>query len=274
MTETLTPLESRPRPRPAGFPVSPDLIPKEPFGQRGFQVSFARDRAELEAAQRLRFDVFNVELGEGLDASYATGLDAEPLDDVVHHLLVRREDNGEVIGTYRMQTGGMAKRNLGFYTAGEFDLSGFPESAIRRAVEVGRACIAKPYRKRRVLELLWRGLAQYLEWTGNHYIFGCCSLTSQDEGAGIDVHDRLCGKGRLHPTLRANPLPGMECRRAPGCADQAPFPIPPLFQSYLNLGASICGPPAIDRDFKTIDFLVVLDTRTLPPIVRKTFFRR
>ena len=49
--------------------------------------------------------------------------------------------------------------------------------------------------------------------------------------------------------------------------------IPALFQSYLNLGAKAWGPPAIDRLFKTIDFLVGLDVMKLNPAVVRTFFR-
>jgi putative hemolysin len=32
-----------------------------------------------------------------------------------------------------------------------------------------------------------------------------------------------------------------------------------LLAAYLALGAGICGPPAIDREFKTIDFLTLVD---------------
>jgi len=32
----------------------------------------------------------------------------------------------------------------------------------------------------------------------------------------------------------------------------------------LELSAKICGPPAIDRDFKTIDFLTLLDLNKGP----------
>jgi putative hemolysin len=49
--------------------------------------------------------------------------------------------------------------------------------------------------------------------------------------------------------------------------------IPPLFQSYLALGAKVCGPPAIDRQFKTIDFLVTLDVAALDEHSYRFFFR-
>ena len=47
--------------------------------------------------------------------------------------------------------------------------------------------------------------------------------------------------------------------------------IPKLLRAYLSLGAKISGPPAIDREFKTIDFLTILDLRELPMITRSRF---
>ena len=41
-----------------------------------YRVTFARTRADLERVLRLRFEVFNRELGEGLSESWLTGLDA------------------------------------------------------------------------------------------------------------------------------------------------------------------------------------------------------
>jgi len=47
--------------------------------------------------------------------------------------------------------------------------------------------------------------------------------------------------------------------------------IPKLLRAYLTLGAKICGPPALDPHFKTIDFLTWLDLITIPPAVRLKF---
>jgi putative hemolysin len=46
-----------------------------------------------------------------------------------------------------------------------------------------------------------------------------------------------------------------------------------LLRAYLVIGAKICGPPAIDREFGTIDFLTLLDLHMLPLIVRARFLR-
>jgi len=39
----------------------------------------------------------------------------------------------------------------------------------------------------------------------------------------------------------------------------------------LSIGAKICGPPALDRQFKTIDFLTLLDLDSLPAMIRERF---
>lgn len=260
--------------RAAAFPVAEEVLPPDDLLKGRYRLTFVRRAEQLRSVQRLRFEVFNLELGEGLESSMESGLDADDLDEALHHLLIIDERTGKAVGTYRMQTAAMAAANCGFYAAREFDISAFPLPIVEHAVEVGRACIAREHRSRRVLHLLWRGLARYLTWTDKRYLFGCCSLTTQDGRVGNRVHARLVEDGCLHPSVRAWPLPGMECglhdyENAAG----ASMEVPPLFQSYLNLGAKICGPPAIDREFGTIDFLVLLDVRALERHVYQSFFR-
>ena len=115
---------------------------------QGYRVQFARSLDDVRAVQRLRFEVFNLELGEGLEESFATGLDVDRFDEVCHHLMVIHEASGAVVGTYRMQTHAMAAEFGGFYSAGEFTIDTLPDSLLDQAIEVGRACIARNYRNR------------------------------------------------------------------------------------------------------------------------------
>ncbi|HEX4646952.1 MAG TPA: hemolysin, partial [Verrucomicrobiae bacterium] len=43
----------------------------------------------------------------------------------------------------------------------------------------------------------------------------------------------------------------------------SPPKIPKLLAAYLSLGAKICGPPALDHQFKTIDFLTFMDLNSV-----------
>ena len=213
-----------------------------------------------------------LELGEGLDGSFATGLDDDGLDEAFHHLMIISADNREVVGTYRMQTAEMARAGTGFYSAGEYDVERLPAEVLGMSVEVGRACVSREHRNGRVLHLLWRGLAAYLAWNRKRYLFGCCSLSTQNAEDGRRAYAFLHAAGHVHPRLLTPALPPVECPLQ-DLPDGAEFAIPPLFESYLRLGARVCGPPAIDRLFKTIDFLVILDVNDLDRRAIRTFFQ-
>jgi putative hemolysin len=258
------------------YPIHPEALPP-PQDIGRFRVAFARTRDDLRSVQRLRFEVFNLELGEGLDESFATGLDSDRFDPVCHHLIVTDLKEDRVIGTYRMQSGEMAERHHGFYSADEFDLAGLPPDVLRESIEVGRACVAQPYRNRQVLFLLWKGLAAYLQRNRKRYLFGCCSLTSQDPVEGWRVMDHLVRHEHVRTDLRVEPQPAWRCYPdtfAPAVApDAPPVEVPKLFSLYLRYGGQVCGPPALDRYFKTIDYLVLLDVERLDAESREMFFR-
>ncbi|MEI6872932.1 MAG: GNAT family N-acetyltransferase, partial [Verrucomicrobiota bacterium] len=125
-------------------------------GANQYTVRLASCPEDVRAAQTLRFLVFNLELEEGLEASYLTFRDEDAYDIACDHLLV--ECGGEVVGTYRMQTGETAARHQGFYSAQEFDLTPF-EPIRSQVLELGRACVLSEHRNLRVLSMLWRGIA-------------------------------------------------------------------------------------------------------------------
>ena len=258
----------------AGYPPAPAARPAGVIRGGSYRARFARAAADVRTVQRLRFEVFNLELGEGLEESFASGLDHDRFDAWCHHLLVEHRPSRRVVGTYRLQTYEMARAGEGFYTAGEFDFSRLPEEMLVRGVETGRACVDAAHRNGRVLNLLWKGLASYLMHNRRDLLFGCCSLTSQDPNVARQTYEFLVQSGYLHPEYRTVPMPAFE----PYPPDFVPdvdvtVKLPALFASYLKLRSKVTGPPALDREFKTIDFLTVLDLRELDDAVRHTFFR-
>ena len=132
--------------------------------------------------------------------------------------------------------------------------------------------------------MLWRGIAQYAVAHKARFLVGCSSLTSQDPREGVAVYEQLSRKFLVKPAWQTFPHPIYACVVAggvdsagsgtghapdrPGSAIPAPTK---LLRAYLAIGAKICGPPAIDREFGTIDFLTLLDLQTLPMIVRAHF---
>jgi len=260
--------------QPGPYPVSPDQLPPLDRTAGSYRLRFGRTAQDLESVQRLRFEIFNRELGEGLAGSWRTGLDADPWDEIFHHIIIEHMPSASVVGSYRLQTGEMAEQHGGFYSEAEFDLRRLPREVLLGAVEIGRACVHAGHRNGRVIHLLWRGLAAYLLWNARRYLFGCCSLPTTTPEIGAAAWRQLKLEGFTSTRYSVAPHRGMECavRGLPTVA-LSRNELPPLFQSYLNLGAEVCGPPAIDTEFGTIDFLVLLDLERLDERTRRTFFR-
>ena len=136
-----TPLASLAEAQPelATYPHARESLPPGELAEGAYAVRYAASVEELDAILRLRFDVFNIELQEGLAESFVTGRDQDEFDAQCHHLLVEHRPSGRIIGTYRIQTAAMARAARGFYTGTEFDLSRLPGDIVSQSVEVGRA---------------------------------------------------------------------------------------------------------------------------------------
>lgn len=256
---------------PGAYPPAPQQLPRSGLRLGRYELRIARTAAELDAALRLRFEVFNLELGEGLRESFRTGRDADDLDLQCHHLLVEDRRSGEIVGTYRLQTSEMAACGRGFYASGEFELGSMPAAVLRDAVELGRACIARAHRNTRALFLLWRGIGDYLLHNRKRFLFGCCSLTSREPREGLLLDRELERRGVRMPGVRVPALPGFGCSPAPAPRPGDSVAMPRLFDMYLAMGARVVSEPAIDRAFGTVDFLVLLDVASLDLASRARF---
>jgi putative hemolysin len=234
-----------------------------------YRVRLASSESDRLAAFRLRYLVFNLELKEGLDTAHATGCDTDQFDAVCDHLIVEHPGSGKVVGTYRLQTSAVASANSGYYSEREFDFAPYRRLG-DTVIELGRACVDRDHRSSELLFLLWRGIAQYAISNGGRYLIGCSSLTSQDPAHGTAVYASL-REHLVEPQLRTTPQPAfvMPLVSPQNASDK----IPKLLRAYLAVGAKICGPPAIDREFKTIDFLTLMDLETLHPRVYARFLK-
>ena len=232
----------------------------DPIYKGNYFVRKAETLEEIHLAQRLRYDVFNVELGEGLESSLQGKRDEDPFDNYCEHLIVEYEPDARIVGTYRLQTGEMAEKGIGYYSAQEFNLDPY-EKYRHKILELGRACIHADHRKRKVLELLWRGIAKYAFIHKSRYLIGCSSLTSQDSDEGWALYHKLRTDYLASEKLQTEPLPDYQLE--PEREMSVEVTCPKLFATYLSLGAKIAGPPAIDRAFKTIDFFTICDFKKM-----------
>lgn len=240
---------------------------------RAYRVRLASSAADLDAAQRLRFEVFNLELNEGLAESWQSFRDADRFDEACDHLLVEHGESGAIVGTYRVQTGPTAVLRHGYYSAQEFDFQPYA-AYCAEIVELGRACVHQDHRKMNVLNLLWRGIADYARARNARYLLGCSSLTSQDPALGHAMHRHLAERHLAPEAFRTAPLPAYALPLLETAMEGAADSVTPprLLRAYLAVGAKICGPPALDREFGTIDFLTLLDLNGIPAAVHNRYF--
>lgn len=253
---------------------SGDDVPKKEIVDGRYITRFAQTPEEIDAALHLRFEVFNLELNEGLDVSFIAERDEDEFDATCHHLIVIDRLTNKVVGTYRVRTLEAAKTAFGFYSAGEFTLEDLPLRILTESMEIGRACIAREHRNFRVLFLLWKGLAMYSAFKRKRFFFGCCSLPTQDCAEGRRALRQLVRDGHFHPALCVSPREDFACDTEDILADiNEEIKLPKLFDTYLRIGAKVCGGPAIDREFKTIDFFVIIDTENISEKYYGMFFR-
>jgi putative hemolysin len=246
-----------------------------PADRKGFAVKFTTDPDEIRAAQRLRFEVFNLELHRGLKSAYAEQLDVDPYDSVCQHLIVIDRARDRVVGTYRLLLGAQARRHFGFYAEREFDLANLKRLS-GELLELGRTCIHRDYRDQALIDLMWRGIATLVRRARVRYLFGCASVYSTDADEVSSFYALLKSRYYAAPRFRVQPLP--QCRfprLREGVAAENPaalfMRLPSLIKAYLRVGARLCGPPALDREFGSADFFLLLDVEELGPEIRERF---
>jgi putative hemolysin len=228
-----------------------------------FEITITKDPGEIEAAQRLRFQVFNLEMKKGLRASYERGLDTDAFDAYCDHLIVRDLNSKEVVGTYRLMLGTQARKNIGFYSEQEFDLD-----RIKRLdgelLELGRTCARRDFRDKALIPLMWETIVNFARQHGVRYIFGCGSLYTTEVGEVSRCFALLRNKYYAPEAYRVYPVPAtvfagvdqkLEWEHDPALFQR----LPSLIKGYLRAGAWICGPPALDSEFGTTDFFLLLD---------------
>ncbi|HKI42133.1 MAG: GNAT family N-acetyltransferase [Mycobacterium sp.] len=247
----------------------PDNPATSPSAGPRYSLLLSTDPGMIEAAQRLRYDVFSSTPGFTLPAVADEPRDVDRFDEYCDHLLVRDDDTGELVGCYRMLTPAGAIAAGGLYTETEFDVRAF-DPLRPSLVEMGRAVVRDGHRNGGVVLLMWAGILAYLDRYGYDYVTGCVSVPIGGESDGETpasqlrgVRDFILGRHAAPPEYRVRPYRPV---RVGGLAlDDIPAPprpvVPPLMRGYLRLGAQVCGEPAHDPDFGVGDFCVVLDKR-------------
>lgn len=234
-------------------------------------VSWAVNQDEVRQAQRLRYQVFAVEMGANLPITLA-GHDIDLFDDFCEHLLVRNEATGEVIGTYRVLTPIQAKRVGSTYSDTEFDMTRL-RGLRARMVELGRSCVHIDHRHGGVILALWGALAEFMARNQLDTMIGCASIPMQHTGATSGQ-----AAASIWRQVKQTHLAPIEFRVTPRLAlpverldDSLTIEPPALIRGYLRLGAKVLGPPTWDPDFNSADLPMMMRIKDLPPRYLKRF---
>jgi putative hemolysin len=232
------------------------------------QVRLAEDRADIEAAQALRYRVFYETMGaQPLSGMAHDRRDFDPFDEFCDHLLVIDHESGhaggEVVGTYRLIRRSAAQRCGRFYSSAEYDISTLIASP-GEILELGRSCVDPGYRGRGAVQLLWGGIAAYVFHYDIALMFGCASLPGTDPEALAEPLSYLHHHHLAPPELRARALPEryVDMRRHEAVADSGRVKagLPPLIKGYLRLGGFVGDGAVIDEQFNTTDVFIVVKT--------------
>jgi putative hemolysin len=230
------------------------------------EVKLATTFAEIDRAMRLRFEVFNLELQEGLRSSYDKGFDSDPYDTYCDHLIVKDLSTEKVVGTYRLLRKSRAEKHIGFYSENEFDLSNLKRLP-GDLLELGRSCIAATHRTFATINLLWSAIGQYAFEKKISHMFGCASLHCSEIEEVQPIYSYLRAHHFAPEKYRVWPRASCRMEIRDEAADkedkvgvrEVMRKIPPIMRGYLRTGAVVCGPPAYDVEFGTADVFVLLE---------------
>ena len=241
------------------------MTPRTPI----FRVRLASTPEELQAAQRLRYEVFVEELGgDGVLVDHAARLERDRFDPYFDHLiLIDDASNAEVVGVYRVLRDDQAARAGQFYSEDEYDLTALRRSG-RRLMELGRSCLARPYRGGRGMYHLWNALARYVSDHNIEILFGVASFHGTDVANLAQplslLHHRHLAPEELRVRARPDHYQRMDLiaeedldRRA------AMVQVPALIKAYLRLGGHVGEGAYLDHAFNTTDVCLILDTASL-----------
>lgn len=238
-----------------------------------YELKTAQTMDELIKLFELRYQVF---FGDSPEQVSEDELELDEFDSNCDHIIIKCKETDKIVGTYRILCSLHVNK---FYSQGEFNLDNFlnlPDTKM----ELGRACIHHGHRNGHVIDLLWKGIASYIKFSEAKYMFGCSSIMEtelsriksiynymKDDGLISDEYDiKPIGKYAIENLDEIEPDQSLDARTIKK-------QIPSLLRSYMNAGAKIYGKPALDIEFRCIDFLTIIDLENLNSMFKKRYLK-
>lgn len=239
------------------------------------EVRLASSEEDLRAAQSLRYRVFYEEMGASPNQHcQSLGIDEDHYDRHCDHLVVvdnekSSEGHPDVVGTYRLMRASIARKSVGFYSENEFELSPLRKYQ-GEAMELGRSCIAPSYRRRGVMQMLWRGILNYSCLHEIKLMFGCGSIPGTDIKEAIPTlsylhHYHLAPKYLRPYALESLYIPMNLVTKDSIDQNKIRMGLPPLLKGYVGMGGYVGDGAVIDNTFNTIDICIIVETDKISP---------
>lgn len=233
------------------------------------EIRLAESPAEIAAAQQLRYRVFYQEMSaQPTPEMAAESRDFDSFDPYCDHLIILDHELGggpnAIVATYRLLRREGAARRGQFYSIDEYDISAIV-SHPGEILELGRSCVDSRYRTKAAMQLLWKGITDYVVHHKIEIMFGCGSLP------GTDLQKHKVPLSYLHhrhlapPEFRMKAIPSryVDMNMLPPEAiddKRALVSLPPLIKGYLRLGGFVGEGAVVDQQFGTTDVSIVVVT--------------
>lgn len=230
-----------------------------------FILKTADSPFELRQVLKLRHDIFYREM-QNKEAE--NSIDIDDFDAICDHLIIIDRSSSKVVGTYRVISSTFSDK---FYSAGEFHIEEFLKAPGNK-LELGRACIHKEFRTGAIINLLWKGICEYIKKTDTQYLFGCASVQTVEPSEAAKIMGYLGAQNLLVNDFNIQPTPKYLAHVEKSVADETTADsIPALIQSYVKAGAKFYGNPAFDKDFQCFDFFMALNVNEMNRLFRRRF---
>lgn len=226
-----------------------------------FQVRFAQSKADVAAAQALRFRCFR-------QGRTTPGLDQDEFDSRCQHVLISKLGSTTPVCCFRLLKLETAKDIATSYAAQFYDLANFQKNAAP-AVEMGRFCMLPGLADPDVLRIAWGVLARYIDENKVKTLFGCSSFAGTNAGnydqAFALLNRKYLGDAHLRPQQKAPEVIAFGPTQERFDLRRATKNLPPLLRSYLAVGGWVSDHAVVDRDLDTMHVFTGLAIDAIPP---------
>jgi len=231
----------------------------EPERQGKYKARFAGSKADVIAAQRLRYSMFRQ--GEGRDA--------DEFDPICEHVLVEEVQSGTLVCCFRILPLADGSQISKSYSAKYYDLSAL-ESYTGSMVEMGRFCVHPDYKDATILRTAWGAMTAYVDENSVDMLFGCSSFAGTDAERHMEafslLKERHLAPKRWLPRVKSPKVFQFGAKLAAKKPDlkKAMRAMPPLLRTYLVMGGWVSDHAVVDADMNTLHVFTGVEVGRVP----------